>query len=539
VTALLEPLRLRRPAPDEPTHSRVVHDWLIVAALVACYAALQSAFVRPPQVSDQLHYLVDAANLPQVTWPAHQALRIGLTIPVWILTRLFGYSEAAYYGVPYLTGATLVASTYWLGRLLDSRAAGVMSGLLIIANPLVLDESSQLLPDLPAATLVMVAVTLLLWQWRRTGVSARLSAVDRTVLVGVGLLLGWAYLVREFIVFWYPVVALVIVVLRLPRSWWLRIAAGLGGAFAVELLWGLAFLGNPFARIWAALHQPASEPWRVAQRTDLTARGVIPDTHIEMLTALPRAVVEFRAGWILIVLFLLLIAAAVVLRAPGLRLLALWTAVPMGLLMAAVQFAWLFDNRILRAEKLRYWLPVLPPLVVGGVIAILALGRWLGGDSGRRAAIVVATMLTVVSLALTGNDLDEIGNYTRTGKNQMLELREWAATNGQTCTTLWVDADQWRASSRWVPMYLRTFWGTPVWEGDVRHLNTGDDFVEISDLGTGALVRSRIALQRRRLEGLPIPDYLQRPPSSWRVLLATNDDRIRVLGVGGSTCARP
>jgi hypothetical protein len=88
-------------------------------------------------------------------------------------------------------------------------------------------------------------------------------------------------------------------------------------------------------------------------------------------------------------------------------------------------------------------------------------------------------------------------------------------------------------------MYLRTFWGTPVWEGDVRHLNSGDDFVEIGDLGTGALVRSRIALQRRRLEGLPIPDYLQRPPSSWRVLLATNDDRIRVLGVGGSTCARP
>jgi hypothetical protein len=539
VTTLLEPLRLTRTAPEEPRHPRLVHDWLLVAALVACYAALQSAFVRPPQVSDQLHYLVDAANLPQVTWPAHQALRIGLTIPVWILTRVFGYSEAAYYGVPYLTGATLVASTYWLGRLLDSRAAGVLSGLLIVVNPLVLDESSQLLPDLPAATLMMVAVTVLLWQWRRTGVSAELTTTVRVVLVGVGALLGWAYLVREFIVFWYPVVVLVIVVLRLPRAWWLRIAAGFAGAFVFELAWGLVFLGNPFARIWAALHQPASEPWRVVQRTDLIARGVIPDTHLEMLTALPRAVAEFRAGWILLVLFVVLLVAAVMLRAPGLRLLALWTALPLGLLMAAIQFAWLFDNRILRAEKLRYWLPVLPPLVVGGVVAVLALGRWLGGDAGRRAAIVVVTMLTLVSLALTGGDLDEVGNYTRTGKNQMLELREWAATNGQTCSTLWVDADQWRASSRWVPMYLRTFWGRPVWEGEVRRLNRGDTFVDVGDLGTGALVRSRIALQRRRLEGLPIPDWLQRPPSSWRVLLATNDDRIRVLGVGDSTCARP
>ncbi len=539
MTTLLEPLRLQRRGPEEPTHARLVHDWLIVAALVACYAALQSAFVRPPQVSDQLHYLVDAANLPQVSWPAHQALRIGLTIPVWILTRLFGYSEAAYYGVPYLTGVTLVATTYWLGRLLDSRAAGVISALLIIANPLVLDDSSQLLPDLPAATLVMVAVTLLLWQWRRTGVSARLRAVDRTLLVSVGALLGWAYLIREFIVFWYPVMVLVIVVLRLPRSWWMRIAAGLGGAFAFELLWGLVVLGNPFARVWAALNQPASEPWRVAQRSRLISRGVIPDTHLEMLTALPKAVVEYRAGWILVALFVVLIATAALVRSPGLRLLALWTAVPMVLLMATIQFAWLFDNRILRAEKLRYWLPVVPPLVVGGVVAVLALGRWLGGDGGRRAAVVIAALLTVVSLTLTGADLDDLGHYTRTGKNQMLELREWAATSGQTCATLWVDADQWRATSRWVPMYLRTFWGTPVWEGEVRHLNTGDGFVEIEDLDTGALVRSRIALQRRRLEGLPIPDYLQRPPSSWRVLLATNDDRIRVLGVGGSTCARP
>lgn len=539
MTTLLDPLRLERTAPEEPRHPRLVHDWLLVAALVAFYAALQSAFVRPPQVSDQLHYLVDAANLPQVSWPAHQALRIGLTIPVWILTRLFGYSEAAYYGVPYLTTATLVASTYWLGRLLDSRAAGVISGLLIIANPLVLDESSQLLPDLPAATLVVVAVTLLLWQWRRTGVSARLRGVDHAVLVGVGALLGWAYLVREFVVFWYPVVALVIVVLRLPRSWWLRIAAGLGGAFAFELLWGLVVLGNPFARISAALNQPASEPWRVAQRTDLIARGIIPDTHLEMLTALPRAVVEFRAGWIVIVLFVVLIAAASVVRAPGLRLLALWTVVPMGLLMATIQFAWLFDNRILRAEKLRYWLPVLPPLVVGGVVAILALGRWLGGDSGRRAGVVAVSMLTVVSLALTGNDLDDAAKYTRTGKNHMLEFREWAATSGQTCTTLWVDADQWRATTRWVPMYLHTFWGTPVWEGEVRHLNTGDDFVDISDLDGGALVRAQTALQRRRIEGLPIPDYLRRPPSSWPVLLVTNRDRIRVFAVGGSTCARP
>jgi hypothetical protein len=539
VTTLLDPLRLRRPTSGAPAERGVAHDWLLVLALLGCYAVLQSAFVRPPEITDQLHYLVDGANLPHVTWPEHQGLRIGLTIPVWLLTRAFGYSEVAYYGVPYLTGAALVITTYWLGRLVDSRAAGVLAALLTIANPLVLDNGSQLLPDLPAATMVMGAVTILVWHWRSTGASGPPTTADRTVLVGVGVLLGWSYLVREFIVFWFPIVALVVIVLRLPWSRVRLIVAGAAGVFALELVWGAVFFGNPFARILAALNQPPSAPWRVAQRTELIASGAIPDTHLEMLVALPRSLVELRAGWVLAGLFVLLVVAAFVVDAPALRLLALWTVVPVILLMAAVQLAWLFDNRILRVEKLRYWLPVLPPLVVGAVVGILALGRRLGDDGGRRAAVATAAVVAVVSLGLTGADLDDKGAVTRLGRNHMLELREWAATSGQTCTTIWVDADQWRASARWVPIYLRTFWGRPIWHGELRHLNAGDDFVDISELETGALIRSRVAIRRRRLEGLPVPDYLRRPPSSWRVLLATNGDRIRVLGVGDSTCARP
>ncbi len=539
MTTLLEPLRLERRAPQEPANPRVLHDWLLIVGLVAFYAALQSAFVHHPILSDQMHYLVDANTLPDISFPPHHGLRIGLTIPVWLFVQLFGYSEAAYYAVPYLTMAGLIIAVYWVGRLIDSRAAGVISAVLVVANPYVLDDASQLLPDLPAAALMTGAVALLLWQWKRVPRPTRIDRTDRIVLVGVGLLLGWSYLVREFIVLWFPVVALIAVVLRLPRSWWRLIAAGTGAAFAFELLWGLIFFGNPFARIWAALHQPASEAWRVAQRTELIAAGDIPNTHVGMLTAMPRNVVEADAGWILALLFVVLVVAALVIRSPNLRLLAVWTVMPIVLLTLVIQFAWLFDNRILRAEKLRYWLPVVPPLVVGGVVAVLSLARWLGGDTGRRVGIGVAAAIALVSLGLTGAHLDEEPGFTRTGNNQFLELREWLATSGQTCNILWIDDDQWRASSRWVPMYVRTFWGRPIWQGELRSLNTGDDFRDISELETGALLRSRIALRRRNLEGLATPDYLQDPPSSWRVLLATNRDVVRVLGVGGSTCARP
>jgi hypothetical protein len=88
-------------------------------------------------------------------------------------------------------------------------------------------------------------------------------------------------------------------------------------------------------------------------------------------------------------------------------------------------------------------------------------------------------------------------------------------------------------------MYLRSFWGRQIWDGDLAYLNNGDDWVDVSELTTGALVRSRISLERRNLEEQELPFYLQDPPSSWRPLMSTDRDRVRVLAVGSSTCARP
>src|SRR5690606_10453071 len=106
-------------------------------------------------------------------------LRIGLTIPVWLMIKLFAYSEAAYYAVPYLSAAGLVVTTYWLGRLLDSRATGLFAGLLVFVNPFVIDDGSQLLPDIPATTLLTAAITLLIWRWQTSPDPYRLRREDR------------------------------------------------------------------------------------------------------------------------------------------------------------------------------------------------------------------------------------------------------------------------------------------------------------------------------------------------------------------------
>jgi hypothetical protein len=539
VTTLLEPLRLERRPRPAARHQRVAHDWLVVGALALLYAMLQSAFVHQPPLSDQLHYFIDAASLPHVTEPHHQAMRIGLTIPVWLMIQLFDYSEAAYYAVPYLSAVGLITATYWLGRLLDTRATGVIAGLMVFANPFVLSDTSELLPDIPAAALLTGAITLLLWRWQRCEQPEHLTHDDRLALVVVGLLLGWSYLVREFIVLWFPAAALVLWVLRLPRSWSKRVAAGTAAMFAFELLWGQIFFGMPFARILAALNQPVSEGWRVVERTQLISSGEIPDTHLEMLTAMPRSLITSDAGWILVVLFVVLMLAAVLLPSPQLRMLALWVVVPVVLMLAVIQVAWLFDNRILRPEKLRYWLPVFPPLVVGGVAALRAVGRRLWNEGGSVAAMGVAAVLALTGVVMTGAQLDQAVYFTRTGQDEYLKFREWAETSGQTCDVIWVDADHWRGSSRWVPMYLRSFWGRPIWDGKVKHLNDGNDWVDASELDTGALVRARASLERRTLEEQELPFYLVESPGAWPVLLRTERDRVRVLAVGSSTCARP
>lgn len=539
MTTLLEPLRLERPRTPTAPPQRLLHDWLLVGMLIVGYAVFQSAFVHQPPLSDQMHYMVDAATLPHISEPPHQSLRIGLTIPVWLMIQIFDYSEAAYYAVPYLSAVGLVTATYWLGRLLDSRATGVIAGVLVFANPFVLDDGSQLLPDIPAAALFTGAITLLIWQWQRTNKPERLTRSIRVVLVAVGLLLGWSYLVREFIVLWFPVALLVAWVLRLPRSWWRLVAAGAAAVFAFELLWGLVFFGNPFARILAALNQPASEPWRVVEREELIAGGEIPNTHLGLLTAMPTNLVQSDVGWILAALAGVLVLGALLLRSPQLRLLALWLVVPVVAMLTVIQVAWLFDNRILRPEKLRYWLPVIPPLVVGGVAVVMTLARRVLGGRGRLAGVAVAGAVALLSVVLTGAELDQRPGFTRTGQDEYLEFREWAASSGRTCSVLWTDADHWRASSRWVPMYLRSFWGRPIWDGDLEYLNDGDDWVGIEDLETGALIRARTSLERRNLEEQDIPAYLQDPPSSWRALLHTERDRVRVVAVGASTCAAP
>jgi 4-amino-4-deoxy-L-arabinose transferase-like glycosyltransferase len=312
-----------RRVPDDAAARLRGTDAAIAVGLVVVYALAQSRSVVPPVLSDQLHYLVDAATLPEITGPFHQTLRIGLVLPVSALIGLTGYSELAYYGVGYLSVAVLVVAVFVLGRVLFGRAVGVGAALLMIANPHVLEHGSQLLPDLPATALVTVAVGAMIMAAQPT----RTRRTRDLLLLAAGALLGWAYLVRELIGVVLPAAPVLLVVLGLRRRALLRVAVPAATMVGVELAWGALFHGDPFARMRAAASHTGALPWQAEAGSDY------PESVAALLTEMPRAVLADRSGWLLLVLLVMLLAALATTRRRPFAAVTAWFAVPLLVLL--------------------------------------------------------------------------------------------------------------------------------------------------------------------------------------------------------------
>ncbi|MDX1555386.1 MAG: glycosyltransferase family 39 protein, partial [Xanthomonadales bacterium] len=180
------------------------------------------AFREPPILSDQLDYFSAAWALPDVS-PTHRHLRVGLIWPVWLLTRIFGYSEFAYYGIPLLTRFLLGFATWWLGRQMFSARVGWAAGLLIMMTPGYTRVASQLLPDYFAGSLIALGVALIFWA--RSG-APRSMRWQLLALLASGICVGWAYLAREYIVILFPCIGLGLLLLRTPLKGWVAFCSG-------------------------------------------------------------------------------------------------------------------------------------------------------------------------------------------------------------------------------------------------------------------------------------------------------------------------
>ena len=353
------------------------------ALVVAVFLAAQLLFLMPLFPSDQIIYYRAAAAFPDVA-PEHWQLRIGLLLPVRATMALLGRAEAAYYVVPIAAGALLAWSTYRLGALLFSRRVGVAAGLLGSVNSFILLESS-LLPDILAAGLLAAAMTLVVQVCLRRVPGEDLGRPDLIRLGAAGLLLGWSYLAREFVVFLFLLVPLALALWRVPwRPALLAVAAPALAVFAGECLVNAIVHGDPFVRVSVAAGHGQGY-------VDPAVAATFQDQPVSViLTRLPEALLEHPDGVWTVALLAGLLYVAAVHRSRPFILLAAWIAcfwIPLTLLGGIIDPS----SPSLRIQKIRYWFPILPALFTGGTAALVMGVAWAARrrpDSlaaGRRA----------------------------------------------------------------------------------------------------------------------------------------------------------
>jgi hypothetical protein len=199
------------PPEQEPDRPREGRDWRIAALafllLMAIAIPARIALLREPLNSDDRQYLAAAEafnlgkhHLQRTLVPIkegghvnHHWFRLGLVIPVALALRVVGHPFLVYYGLPFLVAMAAITLTFWLLARFTTAAIALLAGLAQVFNPLEIFTSSVLLTNLLTAVLAVLYVVVF-YALPRRGRRWR-----RDIFVGcvAGLLVGWAYLLRQ------------------------------------------------------------------------------------------------------------------------------------------------------------------------------------------------------------------------------------------------------------------------------------------------------------------------------------------------------
>lgn len=501
-------------------------DFILVLLLILVSIGLQAYFLNPPVISDQLDYFFHANsffNKPLAI--THRSMRLGLIIPTAVLIKIFGYSEAAYYAMSFIGMAALVAGTYLIARYLFSRTTAILSAVLIMAMPNVLWESGHLLPDIPGAGIAVLAFGLLAAANPDGGKNNKRTA--HWTNFGVGLLLGWAYLIREFVLFIFPMVIILLWIRRRPFSDLLLVMLGAVLMASIEWVYCAYFYGNPFTRFISV--QPRG-----------TAGSINRDIY-QVVTYLPRLINKYNGHVYNLMLFLSLAVncyQSLKGRKENLFLL-IWFVSGFLLLtltgLLPVILDWP-DTVLLRLHLFRYWMIIVPPLVIGGVTALQDLlgfltAKYLTAASGRKLLTGVITLLiTAIAIVQSYQSLSNNKDTIKNGNDAYLEFREYIINNTDPSDTLWIERGFPRASEWIILIYLKTFFGKSLWEGSIKYLNDGITYPDISELHSGLIVTNKYFHNPRFFN---YPEYLLNIPDNWPLKFISENGEVAVHRIIG------
>lgn len=490
-------------------------DFLAAGFLAIGSILLQFVFLNPPVLSDQLNYFFLAKNFPDMPVPSdHQSMRLGLILPLAGLIRILGYTEAAYYFLPLAVSAAFSISIYLLGRRFFNRFVSLTAAILPLLMPYMLRYAGFVIPDVLAAVLFNFSVLLVIPGKK----SKNQSGMRRNIsLAAAGFLFGWAYLSREYLLALAPVILFVFIVYRRPIREIILLGLGFAIPFSFEMLFNARLYGDPLARLNTASPRLtggnfSTDPLRIA-------------SYFGVMLA------NFGGGGYLLLILTLAVGAFFNMKRKKYPhiLFVFWSLNVYSFLTAVgllpVFFSW-SDRVLLRINKFRYWIPILPALTLGGIAGMAEMFERLKLNKITAAALIAVIFFFVAASGIAG--IYEFEDFIHSGGTHFLELREFIRKEGQQWDSVWITRDSFRALERVVPMYLVGPFGKPVWKGEIRYLNPENGFVEAEKIN-GMVVVHTIFMNPNYYS---VPDYLVNPPSGWKLVFESRNGILRGYDTG-------
>jgi hypothetical protein len=441
----------------ERPRSGVVLDVAVGGAVVLLCGIALIVFLQGPHPFDPAKYFETGVYFPHVALDLW-TLRIGLVGLVYGAVLIFGPSEASLYAVPIATGLLLAGAVYaTMLVLFRDRVTAGAAALVTTLNPVYLRNASSILPDTTATATFAAGFLFLIpggeGPWR--GESVRRKDLSAAI---AGVLFGATYLIREFSPILLPAVVAAVLLLRYPPRRMLILAGAALATAALELLYGAARAGDPFLHAHELLERGAEGAVRVQERLDAG----------QMLVLFPRLVVSWRSGWLLLLLLVLFGVALAVTRDRRLWILAAW-CVSFWVVMTALGLVSLRSGTwILNITNVRYWYPILPPLVMGGFGGLVLLGRRLAPIATAARVVPIAAAALMLVLLVPGlaefRSCASRDGWKTDPRARWVDLRGWFGTpEADRYDQLWTD---WR-THRLVPAYTSTTFGRELWGGEL------------------------------------------------------------------------
>jgi hypothetical protein len=228
---------------------------------------------------------------------------------------------------------------------------------------------------------------------------------------------------------------------------------------------------------------------------------------------------------------LLAMAIGVIVRPRRLGIFGLWIAllwVPLTLLGGVLNPG----NPKLQLQLIRYWYPIIPAFVLGGIATVWLALRYLGtripGGRPYVTGVAPAVVACVAGASLFAGAREWSADpLTFRGVKDMAALRTWMARDGDWAPNTWTD----EATAQILAVYRQGPAGGRRWTAGVRRLGLDSpgpapgDLVVLFDTDRGQIC-GHCRIQANAVLGRPV-----RLAPRWRQVYTTSDGLVRVYSI--------